>query len=170
VPAAWSDLPRAGVRLRLPGRFAHLEWFGLGPHETYADRRASGRTGRFDSTVAAQYVPYVVPQEHGHHEDTRWLLLCDASGAGVRITGPPSASPRRSTASKTSGPRGTPSISRRATVGCTSTPPVADSAPPRAGRTVASLPGQAGPAPLEWTLADLASAARSALAGAIGRT
>jgi beta-galactosidase len=33
-------------------------------------------------------VPYVVPQEHGHHEDTRWLVLCDADGAGVRITGP----------------------------------------------------------------------------------
>jgi beta-galactosidase len=88
VPAAWSDLPRVGVRLRLPGRFTHLEWFGLGPHETYADRRASGRTGRFDSTVAAQYVPYVVPQEHGHHEETRWLVLCDATGAGVRISGP----------------------------------------------------------------------------------
>jgi beta-galactosidase len=88
VPKAWSDLPRVGVRMRLPGRFAHLEWFGLGPHETYADRRASGRTGRFDAAVSAQYVPYVVPQEHGHHEDTRWLVLCDATGAGVRVTGP----------------------------------------------------------------------------------
>jgi beta-galactosidase len=69
VPKAWDDLPRIGVRLRLPGRFAHLEWFGLGPHETYPDRRAGGRSGRFDSTIAAQYVPYVVPQEHGHHTD-----------------------------------------------------------------------------------------------------
>ncbi len=88
VPEAWSDIPRVGVRLRLPGRFTHLEWYGLGPHETYADRRASGRTDRFVSTVAAQYVPYVVPQEHGHHEDTRWLVLRDAEGTGVRISGP----------------------------------------------------------------------------------
>jgi beta-galactosidase len=88
VPKAWDDLPRIGVRLRLPGRFAHLEWFGLGPHETYPDRRAGGRSGRFDSTIAAQYVPYVVPQEHGHHTDSRGLVLADARGAGVRIAGP----------------------------------------------------------------------------------
>jgi beta-galactosidase len=66
-----------------PRAFAHVEWLGLGPHETYADRRASGRFGRFASRVVEQYVPYAVPQEHGHHVETRWLAL--ASDAGVRV-------------------------------------------------------------------------------------
>lgn len=75
IPPAWSDLPRVGVVLCLPGAFESLEWLGLGPHETYPDRKASGRFGLWRSTVAAQYVPFVVPQEHGNHADTRWLAL-----------------------------------------------------------------------------------------------
>jgi beta-galactosidase len=85
VPAAWNDLPRVGVVMLLPGRFAQLEWLGLGPHETYPDRKASGRFGRFAGAVAEQYVPYVVPQEHGHHTDARWLSLATADGVGVLI-------------------------------------------------------------------------------------
>ena len=45
--------------------------------------------GRYRSTVTEQYVPYIVPQEHGHHGDVRWLTLTDESGAGVKITGVP---------------------------------------------------------------------------------
>ncbi len=85
IPAAWSDVPRIGVVMRLPGRFTQLEWLGLGPHETYPDRRASGRFGRFASTVREQYVPFVVPQEHGHHSETRWLSLATTDGVGVLI-------------------------------------------------------------------------------------
>ncbi|MCC6641012.1 MAG: DUF4981 domain-containing protein [Deltaproteobacteria bacterium] len=85
VPPAWSDLPRVGVVLALPGRFERLAWLGLGPHETYPDRRASGRLGRFTSTVTEQYVAHVVPQEHGHHLETHWLALEDGSGSGVLV-------------------------------------------------------------------------------------
>jgi beta-galactosidase len=85
VPAAWNDLPRVGVVMRLPGQFSQLEWLGLGPHETYPDRKASGRFGRFVTAVAEQYVPFVVPQEHGHHTETRWLSLATADGVGVLV-------------------------------------------------------------------------------------
>lgn len=85
VPKAWNDVPRVGVVLTLPRAFAGLEWLGLGPHETYPDRLASGRFGRFRSRVAEQYVPYAVPQEHGHHTETRWLALATETGVTVRI-------------------------------------------------------------------------------------
>lgn len=88
TPPEWPDLPRVGVVLALPGRFERLQWLGLGPHETYADRLASGRFGRFTSTVTAQYVPYAVPQEHGHHHGTRWLALEAQDGSGVLVTAP----------------------------------------------------------------------------------
>jgi beta-galactosidase len=87
VPKAWDDVPRVGVVLALPAVFERLEWLGLGPHETYPDRRASGRVGRFASTVAEELAPYVVPQEHGHHAETRWLALSTGGGLGVRIAG-----------------------------------------------------------------------------------
>ena len=85
VPATIEDLPRVGVTFTLPPGWERLEWFGPGPHETYPDRRLAA-VARWRSTVTDQYVPYVVPQEHGHHHDTRWFEL--ANGARrLRVAG-----------------------------------------------------------------------------------
>jgi beta-galactosidase len=42
------------------------------------------------STVTEQYVPYIMPQEHGNHTDVRWLSLENGSGTSlvVRARGP----------------------------------------------------------------------------------
>ncbi|MBN1668237.1 MAG: DUF4981 domain-containing protein, partial [Anaerolineales bacterium] len=77
-------LPRLGLTLSLPAGFEQLTWYGLGPHETYADRRSSGRVGLFQATVTEQYVPYIYPQEHGNHTGTRWLALRNQAGVGLR--------------------------------------------------------------------------------------
>jgi len=60
-------------------------WLGRGPHESYVDRRAGARLGLHRGTVEEQYVPYIVPQEHGNKTDVRWLALESASGAGLLI-------------------------------------------------------------------------------------
>ncbi len=89
VPAEWRDIPRVGVTFDLDRRFDRLRWFGPGPDETYPDRRSGAIIGRWESTVAEQYHPYVVPQEHGAHIDCRWFELLDEAGAGIRIVGEP---------------------------------------------------------------------------------
>src|SRR5262249_55629932 len=61
------DLPRVGVVLVLRPELEQLEWLGPGPWEAYADRRASALVGRYRSTVTDECVPYIAPQEHGHH-------------------------------------------------------------------------------------------------------
>ena len=66
-----------------------LEWFGRGPWENYPDRLASTTVGRFESTVSDQYVPYILPQEHGHRSDVRWLWLTDEAGSGLVVEGRP---------------------------------------------------------------------------------
>jgi beta-galactosidase len=66
-----------------------LTWFGRGPWENYADRLSSTVVARFESDVAAQYVPYILPQEHGHDGDSRWLKLTDAEGRGLQVEGRP---------------------------------------------------------------------------------
>jgi beta-galactosidase len=66
-----------------------LTWFGRGPWEDYPDRLASTIVGRFESTVGEQYVPYIVPQEHGRHSDVRRLSLTDADGAGLAVEARP---------------------------------------------------------------------------------
>jgi beta-galactosidase len=86
VPAAYNDLPRIGVLFDLVPGFEQLTWYGRGPHESYPDRRRGAALARHDSTVTEQYVPYVVPQEHGGHTDTRWFELRDAAGLAVRVT------------------------------------------------------------------------------------
>ncbi len=46
VPGAdMPDLPRVGLRVKLQEQFRTLTWYGRGPHETYPDRKASGKFG-----------------------------------------------------------------------------------------------------------------------------
>lgn len=77
VPVELDDLPRLGVRFALVPGFESLDWFGLGPGESYADRRSAATVGRWSSSVADQYVPYMHPQDHGHHLHTRWVRLAN---------------------------------------------------------------------------------------------
>ena len=83
------DLPRIGALWLLAPGLEQLAWYGPGPLETYSDRRAAALVGRHASTVTDEYVPYILPQEHGHHCDARWLALADDGGFGVRVDGTP---------------------------------------------------------------------------------
>jgi beta-galactosidase len=83
------ELPRIGVALELPAALEQLEWYGRGPWENYGDRLASTVVDRFHSTVTGQYVPYILPQEHGHRSDVRELSLRDGAGFGLQVLGRP---------------------------------------------------------------------------------
>jgi beta-galactosidase len=71
--AIW--LPRFGYEFTLPGDYRHFSYFGNGPFESYRDMRHAGMVGLHCSNVDAEYVPYVRPQEHGNHTDSRWLRI-----------------------------------------------------------------------------------------------
>ena len=86
---ALRDVPRIGVGLALRPGLERVAWYGRGPWESYSDRLASTVVARFESTVADEYVPYILPQEHGHHVDTRWLSLTDGTGFGLEVEGRP---------------------------------------------------------------------------------
>ena len=85
VGKSLDDLPRLGLEWTLPAGFQHLEWFGRGPHETYADRRAGAEIGHHSGTVAEQYHPYVVPQENGNKTDVRWISVRMPGSTGLLI-------------------------------------------------------------------------------------
>lgn len=80
------ELPRLGVSMILPKDSEQLEWFGRGPWENYSDRNHSAMIAHYRSTVTDQYVPYIVPQEHGNKTDVRWMQLHNSKGQGVRFT------------------------------------------------------------------------------------
>lgn len=79
------DLPCFGVSWKLPKAFSHITWYGKGPQETYRDRQAGGRLGRFETTSALSCTPYLIPQECGNHVETRWVTLTDSSDTGIRV-------------------------------------------------------------------------------------
>ncbi|MET0261710.1 MAG: beta-galactosidase small subunit, partial [Rariglobus sp.] len=88
-----TDLPRAGVRFDLVAGYENLAYFGRGPVENYADRKTGSLVARYETSVTDEYVDYVMPQEHGHHTETRWLELSTArkakSAPVLRITAAP---------------------------------------------------------------------------------
>jgi beta-galactosidase len=80
-------LPRLGLRLVLPPGCEAFQWYGRGPHESYADRKEGARLGRYDGSVDEQYVPYIMPQENGNKTDVRWAALRDERGIGLLAVG-----------------------------------------------------------------------------------
>jgi beta-galactosidase len=82
-------LPRLGLvfalRVEDPGD-ARVEWFGLGPGETYPDSRSAAWVGRHRAAVRDLQTRYVVPQENGNRSGVRWCTLTTPSGR-LRING-----------------------------------------------------------------------------------
>ena len=83
--AAKLNVPRIGVRFRLPAEMNKVEYFGRGPEENYIDRNAGTLIGLYKTTADKMYYNYVRPQENGHHTDTRWLSLSKKNGKGLTI-------------------------------------------------------------------------------------
>ena len=84
IPKAFDDLARVGTLFELDGSLSELVYFGTGSHESYPDRKI-GRIARYVSTVAAQYIPYVRPQENGGHSGVRWFEVTNTAGNGLRF-------------------------------------------------------------------------------------
>lgn len=75
-----GSFPRIGMRFLLDKGCEHVCWYGRGPSETYADCKEGNRIGYYHSTAEQFYFPYVVPQETGNHEDTRWAGFVTKQG------------------------------------------------------------------------------------------
>eukprot|EP00929_Paragymnodinium_shiwhaense_P078999 TRINITY_DN41006_c0_g1_i1.p1 TRINITY_DN41006_c0_g1~~TRINITY_DN41006_c0_g1_i1.p1 ORF type:complete len:1244 (+),score=201.97 TRINITY_DN41006_c0_g1_i1:43-3774(+) len=74
---------RVGFKGTLADGFETVEWFGRGPHESYLDRHASARVGRFKGEILEQTFKYIRPQENGNKFETRWMALQRASGSST---------------------------------------------------------------------------------------
>lgn len=84
-PQTLPNIPRMGLRFRVPSELHQVEYFGMGPEENYVDRCSSSRVDHFKTTAEEMYYPYVRPQENGHHIETRWLALHNGSNNGLLI-------------------------------------------------------------------------------------
>lgn len=79
------EVPRIGIRFRMPAAMDQVQYLGRGPEENYVDRKAGTLIGLYKATAQELYYPYVRPQENGHHTDTRWIALNADKGKGLLI-------------------------------------------------------------------------------------
>ena len=68
-------LPRLGFEWQLPLSSSSFTYFGHGPLESYCDMHHWAPVGMYKSTAQQEYVPYVVPQEHGNHHGVKMLRI-----------------------------------------------------------------------------------------------
>lgn len=82
---AVPNLPRFGFEMHLDGKYDNLEWLGRGPGDSYPDRKLAAEIGLYKAKVDDTFVEYVRPQEHGNHEDTRWVKVTKKDGSGLLV-------------------------------------------------------------------------------------
>ncbi|MHB9054604.1 MAG: glycoside hydrolase family 2 TIM barrel-domain containing protein [Paludibacteraceae bacterium] len=76
-------IPRIGMRVQLTKDFMNAEYYGRGPWENYSDRKTNTFIDRYKTPIMDNVTKYVLPQENGHHTDTKWLALTQKSGKGL---------------------------------------------------------------------------------------
>ncbi len=66
-------LPRLGFEFEVADK--EFKYFGYGPYEAYVDMHHGSKMGMYESSAEAEYVNYIMPQDHGNHYNTKMLKL-----------------------------------------------------------------------------------------------
>ena len=85
-------MPAFGIEWALPVEYSRLRFFGVGPEETYRDRKHA-KLGIWSTDAFADHAPYLMPQETGNHEEVRWAEITDEHGHGLRVSRAAGADP-----------------------------------------------------------------------------
>lgn len=82
-----GDMPEFGMLFKLNADYDHVTWYGLGPVETYADRKEGAKLGIYQNQVMDNLAKYLVPQECGNKMGVRYARVTDARGRGMLFAG-----------------------------------------------------------------------------------
>ena len=82
-----GSLARVGLVFEMPHSFNRVTYLGRGEHETYADRKLSGRIGIYHTDAERMFHYYVRPQATGNRTDVRWMQVSDELGKGLSVWG-----------------------------------------------------------------------------------
>ena len=78
--AEFPTLPRFGVRMILREDMRNVNYIGMGPYESYADKHHASWHGSFSASIDEMHEDYIMPQENGSHFDCS-LVQVSATGA-----------------------------------------------------------------------------------------
>ena len=68
-------LQRLGFETSLPSDITDFSYYAYGPFESYCDMHYASKISKFTSSRDAEYVNYVMPQEHGNHFGAKELTI-----------------------------------------------------------------------------------------------
>ena len=83
--AGLEHMPEFGILFPLKAELNHVTWYGLGPADTYWDRKMGGKLGLYRNLAEENLAPYLVPQECGSKEEVRWASVTNEKGQGLRF-------------------------------------------------------------------------------------
>ena len=78
------ELPRFGMRLFLDKTLDEVNYFGMGPQESYRDKHRASGHGQYCAKVCDLHEDYIRPQENGSHYDCDYVELTGAD-LGVAV-------------------------------------------------------------------------------------
>ena len=79
--------PEFGMMFVLDADLDNVEWLGLGPEETYADKTQGASVGKYRNKVIDNFAPYLRPQESGNKMGVYKATVTDNSGRGLVFEG-----------------------------------------------------------------------------------
>jgi beta-galactosidase len=82
-----ADMPVFGFLMAVDADYDRVEWYGMGPEETYVDRCHGGKLDVYRGRVIDQMAKYLVPQETGNKVGVRWAKVTNAKGNGLVFHG-----------------------------------------------------------------------------------
>ena len=68
-------LPRFGIRLFLDESLNRVQYYGMGPTESYCDKHRAASHGLFEASVKELHEDYIRPQENGSHYDCSYVNM-----------------------------------------------------------------------------------------------
>lgn len=78
----FPELPRFGLRLFLPKNMRNIDYYGMGPMESYVDKHRAASHGSYTNDVRKMHEDYIRPQENGSHADCDYVIV-EGEQAGI---------------------------------------------------------------------------------------
>lgn len=80
----FPTLPRFGVRMILREDMRNVNYIGMGPYESYADKHHASWHGAFSASIDDMLEDYIMPQENGSHYDCSYVQIGSLRENGIK--------------------------------------------------------------------------------------
>ncbi len=74
-----------GFSFQLEKQFDTVDFFGMGPFESYSRCHNASYMGKFSNKISREYTHRVIPQASGNHHNNVWAYVHDSAGLGIAV-------------------------------------------------------------------------------------